>query len=137
MHILITSCTFLTAIKLSLSTRCIHDLPKPLYDSILIFLFFIFIQVSVGGVVEFLLPTTDTVNMIFKVLTVGTDGEGLTKWTVYFRSLAIIPDEFTTKLFARFGEAFRNHSNSRFDPHSYLVVTWILEKTVGEVCKLN
>ena len=68
--------------------------------------------------------------MIFEVLTVGTGGMGLVNWTVYYRSSANISDEFKTKLFAQFDEAFRNYSDSKFDPHSYLVVTWILEKTV-------
>ena len=66
--------------------------------------------------------------MIFEILTVGTDGMGLEMWTVYYRSSSNIPEEFKTKLFAQFDEAFRNYSDSKFNPHSYLAVTWILKK---------
>ena len=75
--------------------------------------------------------------MIFEVFTVGTDGVGLDEWTVYYRSSANIPEQFKTKLFAQFDETFRNYSDSKFDPHSYLVVTWFLEKDLADPSDLS
>ena len=70
--------------------------------------------------------------MILGVLTVGTDGVGLEEWTVYYRSSSNIPQQFKTKLLSQFDEAFRNYTDSKLDPHSFLLVTWFLEKDVPD-----